>query len=448
MEYIKSSSAMEDVLSLCNINNNLSELEYRHDIIVEPPIEIPQPQIIESQKEIISPDVPIISQKEIISPGHMPIVFADREFVNTRTGKRRIGITFDNYLKHNFDKYLIRGVANGWDGIIGVSGAEGTGKSTFTQFLAAYCDRNHRLTLDRIVFSGQELMQAIDNAKPGDALVYDEAITGMASQDSGDSAQKVLIKKFTLIRKKRLFIFLVIPSFFMLRKYFAIFRTRALIHAYTPDGVSRGYYKFYSFNTKKILYLRGYKEMDMGCMQPDFKGCFVDTYGFFVDSDAYEAKKDEAIRQLTVEKTTKEQKLVQAYEDNKLKLKLEVEKFKGVWKDKYSQQKAEFAQKFKEYKEAQEAEMRLVKEDGSVLQTSKDKTKIAELTEKYNRLMYFAYETFKQYSDNPNKFTPELFRLVLLKSKVGTDSLNNITKVIESGKNLYQIDRMSPTINA
>lgn len=438
------SSPMEDVFSICNINNNFSseiELENQPQILIPPqPKIIIEPNIFQPEQQLLE------TPTEIIKPGHVPIVFSDREFVNARTGRRRVGVTFDNYLKHNFDKYLIRGVANGWDGIIAITGLEGTGKSTFTQFLAAYCDVDHELTLDRVVFSGQELMQAIDNSKPGKAIIFDEAIMDMSSQDSGNDMQKILIKKFTLIRKKRLFIFLVIPSLFMLRKYFAIFRTRALINAYSPDGVSRGFYKFYSFQTKKSLYLRGYKEMDMGCVQPDFRGCFIDTYGFFVDPVAYEAKKDEAIRQLTIEKTTKEQKLVQAYEDNKLKLKLEVEKFKGVWKDKYAQQKAEFAQKFKEYKESQDAEMRLVKEEGTVLQTSKDKTKIAELTERYNRLMYFSYETIKQYSDNPTKFTPELFRLVMLKGRVGTDSLSNITKVIESGKNLYQIDKITPII--
>jgi hypothetical protein len=75
----------------------------------------------------------------------------------------------------------------------------------------------------------------------------------MLASDSGESAQRVLIKKFTLIRQKQLFLWIIIPSLFMLRKYFAIFRTRALIHAYTPDDISRGFYKFYSYNTKKLL---------------------------------------------------------------------------------------------------------------------------------------------------------------------------------------------------
>jgi hypothetical protein len=375
--------------------------------------------------------------------GHVPVVFKDREFVNARTGKRRIGVSFDNYLKTNIDNYLIRGVKNGFDGIICMTGLEGSGKSTFTQFLAAYCDKDHEISLDRIVFSGQELMKAIDNAAPGKAIIFDEAIMDMSSQDSGNDMQKILIKKFTLIRKKRLFIFLVIPSLFMLRKYFAIFRTRAMINTWCPDGISRGHYRFYSFQTKKILYLRGYKEMDMGCVHSDFRGCFMDTYGFFVDPVAYEAKKDEAIRKLTAEKNTKEQKLIAAYEDYKLKLKLDVEKFKSVWKDKFAQQKADLLQQFKNYKTEHDKELKGYKEDSISLQTSKDKSRIAELTERYYRLSYFAYELLKQQAEQPEKFNAELFRLLLLKNRITTDNTPAVQKSINAGKALYDNDKLN-----
>lgn len=381
--------------------------------------------------------------QEIIAEGHVPVVFADREFINARTGRRHIGVSFDNYLKVNFDKYLIRGVQNGFDGILCLTGLEGSGKSTFAQFLAAYVDRDHEITLDRIVFSGQELMQAIDRTPPGKAIIFDEAIMDMSSQDSGNDMQKILIKKFTLIRKKRLFIFLVIPSLFMLRKYFAIFRTRAMINTYCPDGISRGHYRFYSFQTKKVLYLRGAKEMDMGCVQPDFKGCFMDTYGFFVDPIAYEAKKDEAIRKLTLEKNTKEQKLIAAYEDYKLKMKLDVEKFKGIWKDKFQQQKADITQQTKLLKDNYSSEVKAIKEEGTTLQSSKDKVKIAELTEKYNRLIYFTFEAMKKYSEEPDKFTPDLFRLILLKSRITIETSSAISKTIAAGKTFYEIDRLN-----
>jgi hypothetical protein len=379
---------------------------------------------------------------EIIREGHVPIVFADREFVNARTGKRRIGVSFDRYLKVNVDKFLIRGVDNGFDGIIAVTGLEGSGKSTFTQFLAAYCDRDHELSLDRIVFSGQDLMQAIDTTGPGKSIIFDEAIMDMSSQDAGNDMQKILIKKFTLIRKKRLFIFLVIPSLFMLRKYFAIFRTRAMINTYCPDGIQRGAYRFYSFQTKKLLYLRGYKEMDMGCIDPDFKGGFMDTYGFFVDPVAYEAKKDAAILKLTAEKNTKEQKLLEAQEDYKLKLKLDVEKFKGIWKDKFAQQKADFQKKFDEYKKEHDLTMHELKDQSITLQSSKDKARIADLTERYYRLMHFTYEAVKKYSADPSKFNAETFRLLMMQNKVCMDQTHALQKAINSGKSFYELGRL------
>jgi len=85
----------------------------------------------------------------------------------------------------------------------------------------------------------------------------------------------------------------------MLRKYFAIFRTRALVHTFSPDGITRGTYKFYSFETKRKLYIRGLKEYDQGVVQPDFIGKFQDTEGFFYNADEYDEKKEDAIRLLT-----------------------------------------------------------------------------------------------------------------------------------------------------
>ena len=173
----------------------------------------------------------------------MTIILSDRLFCK-QSGHQRYGVFMDDVLKQNLDNFLIRGVKKGHDGIGLITGLEGTGKSTFVRLVATYCDFNKQLSLERIVFTGRDLMTAIDNARPGQALIFDEAIMDMSSQDFATDVQKILIKKFTLIRKKRLFIFIVIPSLFMLRKYFAIFRTRFMINCYCPDGITRGYFRF------------------------------------------------------------------------------------------------------------------------------------------------------------------------------------------------------------
>jgi len=101
----------------------------------------------------------------------------------------------------------------------------------------------------------------------------------------------------TMNRKKRLYVFLVIPTIFLLRKYFAIHRTRFLIHCTSSDGISRGDYLFYSHETKRILWCRGIKEWDQYCVKHDWPkpGYFTDTDGYFFDPLEYDKKKQNAI---------------------------------------------------------------------------------------------------------------------------------------------------------
>jgi len=128
----------------------------------------------------------------------MVIVFPDTVF-KKKNGKLRLGYYMDKILKFNIDNFLIRGVNRGHDAIGLITGLEGTSKSTFVKALAYYVDPS--FNLDRIVFSGADLMWCIDHARPGQAIIFDEAIMDMSSQDFATDMQKILIKKFTLIRK-------------------------------------------------------------------------------------------------------------------------------------------------------------------------------------------------------------------------------------------------------
>jgi len=227
------------------------------------------------------------------------------------------GYYLSDTLKNNLDDYFIKAVDNKFDGTLIISGIEGSGKTTVACTVARYVDPTFpgeplgdgtpRRKCERIVFTFQQIIEAIDKAKPKTAIVIDEAVLSMSSQDFSTDIQKLLIKKFVTIRKKRLYIFIVIPSLFMLRKYFAIFRTRALIHCNVEEGYKRGTLNFYSYDTKRLLYLRGMKEMDQRAVKPDFATARTDTEGFFFDPDEYDAKKDEAILQITEEPLKKKE---------------------------------------------------------------------------------------------------------------------------------------------
>jgi hypothetical protein len=226
----------------------------------------------------------------------MVFVEIDKTFYDI-SGNPHQGYYLDDLIYTNFVKVVIPSVKNRWDYPFIVSGMEGTGKSTLAFTFAHFLDPT--FNLDRVVFSADGLMKAIDNAKPESAIVMDEAIISLASQSASTAIQQILIKKFVTIRKKRLYIFLVIPSIFLLRKYFAIFRAKILIHCFTPDGISRGMAKIFSYETKRKLYLLGQKMFDQGAVREDFVIHFVDTENYFFDANEYDQKKEAAIKQIT-----------------------------------------------------------------------------------------------------------------------------------------------------
>jgi hypothetical protein len=85
----------------------------------------------------------------------------------------------------------------------------------------------------------------------------------------------------------------VLPTFFDLDKYVALWRSRFLIHVY-HDKFKRGFFKFYSENGKKFLYVRGKKFYDYKCAVPNFSGRFTNLYT--VDEEEYKKRKLESLR--------------------------------------------------------------------------------------------------------------------------------------------------------
>lgn len=203
----------------------------------------------------------------------------------------------DGYLKKNLT-HLMRSVDNKWDGVVVVDGMEGSAKTTLTSACAHFCS-NGTYSLKDLFFTVEQFEEWVDNAPPGAAGHWDEFVFGGLSEEALSRIQIALIKKMTLIRKKRLFIFLVIPYIFMLRQYFAIARSRALIHVYSPDGISRGYFKFYDYHQKRNLYFKSKKNWAYD--QPfSFQGRFVNYEGLFWDPEEYDTKKEAAIKSLSV----------------------------------------------------------------------------------------------------------------------------------------------------
>jgi hypothetical protein len=102
-----------------------------------------------------------------------------------------------------------------------------------------------------------------------------------------------LISMAAQCRKKNLFVLILLPSFFDLDKNIAIHRTRGLIHV-LADVTKRGFFRYYTKNQKKKLYVLGKKFYNMNAIGKSyFRGRF--TSWDLINVKDYEAKKDNAI---------------------------------------------------------------------------------------------------------------------------------------------------------
>ena len=201
-----------------------------------------------------------------------------------------LGFGMDGFLKKNLSmaKEVVK---KDWDMVFVVDGAEGSGKSVIAQQCAYYCDPT--LTIERICFTPKEFKDAILKAEKYQSVVYDEAYTGLSSRAAMSLINRTLVRMLAEIRQKNLFVFVVMPTFFDLDKYVALWRSRALIHVYTKENFERGYFCFFNIDRKKALYLIGKKFYSYSATKANFIGRFPNKY--VIDEVAYRAKKKESL---------------------------------------------------------------------------------------------------------------------------------------------------------
>lgn len=198
--------------------------------------------------------------------------------------------SMDGYLTQNLTtaKEVIR---KDWDMCFVVDGMEGTGKSVLTMQAAYYCDPT--FNINRVVFTPSQFKNAVIESQPYQAIVYDEAYTGLSARGAMTLINRTLISMLAEIRQKNLFIFIVMPCFFDLDKYVALWRSRGLIHVYTKGKFERGNFAFYNIDMKKSLYVNGKKYYSYKLPRPNFIGRFTNFY--VVDPDEYKQKKLDAL---------------------------------------------------------------------------------------------------------------------------------------------------------
>ena len=212
----------------------------------------------------------------------------------------------DGYLNTNLERAKTV-IKKDWDMVFVVDGPEGSGKSVLSMQMAKFCDPS--FTIDRVVFTPSGLRKAIIEAEKYQAVVYDEAYTGLSSRATMSLINRTLISMLAEIRQRNLFVFVVMPCYFDLDKYVALWRSRALIHVYIGKKFQRGFFSFYNVDKKKALYMLGKKYYCYSKVTPNFIGRFTNAY--VLDEKEYRKKKKESLidREKKREEATKRKEI-------------------------------------------------------------------------------------------------------------------------------------------
>lgn len=179
------------------------------------------------------------------------------------------------------------------DFVMVIDGEEGSGKSVLAMQIALYLDP--KFNLDSVVFNADQFMKKIREIRRHTCIVLDEAFNASNARASLSQVNRAMLGVATEMRQRNLFIIMVLPSFFDLDKYFALWRCKALIHVYFKKDGSRGRYILFPKTKKKYLYLNGKKTYNYSKPKSPYPPMkFYNNY--VVDEMEYRERKAKAFR--------------------------------------------------------------------------------------------------------------------------------------------------------
>jgi len=188
------------------------------------------------------------------------------------------------------------------DYVMCIDGEEGSGKSVLAQQVATILDP--KFSIENITFNADQFIERLKKAPKYSCIVLDEAFSSANSRSSLTEVNRSLIAVATEMRQRNLFVIIVIPSFFDLDKYFALWRCRALFHVYFKKDGARGSYVIFPKTSKKYLYLKGKKFYDYSKPASPYPSCRFDNV-YTIDEKEYRKKKKEAFQKRVVSNLAK-----------------------------------------------------------------------------------------------------------------------------------------------
>lgn len=227
-----------------------------------------------------------------------------------------LDLYIDQNLKNMLD-LLVHRKKKKWDNVLIIDGKERSGKSTLAKTIAYYYGEQigQKFSLKNTFFDIQEMMEFARN-EYGKLIVWDEAALGGLAIDWRNKIQQDLSVMLMTTGDHNHFYIMIVPNFFRLKDYLAIDRSIGLLHVYSPDMITRGYFQCLN-ESQKVWAYNNFKKSQTYGRNCSFRGRFTEKHTDRIyPEDEYLEKKHKAIDKYLNQSTTKTEARFQAVKHN------------------------------------------------------------------------------------------------------------------------------------
>ena len=210
----------------------------------------------------------------------------------------------DDTLYRELEKMKYQVLIHNDMGVILIDGRPGSGKSTLAGQIA-YFLTDGKFTVNYESFNQKQTFNIMKNMIAGDCCVIDESFDVINKRTAQTSANMLTINMLQQMRSRKVFILILLPSFYDLDKNVSLWLASALLHCYrSPEPLGkRGQYVAYNIEGIQKLWLYGRQSYSysLKISQPNFRARF--TKYFPINYKQYEEKKRTSLIEKPKEET-------------------------------------------------------------------------------------------------------------------------------------------------
>lgn len=210
----------------------------------------------------------------------------------------------DNTLHRELKKMKDQVLIHNDMGVILLDGRPGSGKSTLAAQIACFLTEG-KFNIDYECFNQKQTFNVMKKMVAGDCCIIDESFDVINKRTAQTSANMLTINMLQQMRSRKVFILILLPSFYDLDKNVSLWLASALLHCYrSPEPLGkRGQYVAYNIEGIQRLWLYGRQSYSysLKITQPNFRARFPKH--FPIDPIKYEQKKRKSLTEKPKEAT-------------------------------------------------------------------------------------------------------------------------------------------------